>query len=798
MRIGEAEIGVVADGGEFNRQMARMMDDTRRRWRKFSRDNAEDTKTWRDANGKLRDEFGRFIAEGNRGFLNLGIGAGSFGKVLRGLVGGFARVAAGATAIGSIIGILGAATASAIQFAAALAPAAGAVAALPAVIGVLAGAVATLQVALAGVGDAFAAAASGDTAEFNDAIAGLAPNAQNAARALREITPGFQALQQSVQNAFFTGFDDTLRSISATLLGPLTAGMTAAASGLAGLTTRIGEAVTSGAGVAFIESSFAALANIIANLTEPVGALIEAFASLGSSINLAFGGEAAGAGLANLITRFADFINTAADSGAAIGWVEGAMTVFSQLGDIIGEVVGIIGTVGSVAQTTGGNILGAFGSALASVNAFLSSAQGIATLTTIFETLNSVGALFGDVLAGLLPVVAPLVGELVSGLMPVLQSLVPILVQIGSLAAPIFSQILAAVLPLLPPLLSLVSAILPLVAQLLTSVVTALAPLLEAFTTLLVSILTPLIPALEPLLIIFGELAIALSEILTPVIQLVGDILLWVVNEVIVPFVIPIIEVLAGLFSGLLTEAVQGFADLFAVVVNGIAAAAQWVWGQLQTQFNAMKLGFQILGQAFQTAGNFIKNNVFTPLKNAASSVKSALASTWNSVKSAFQSVVNKFSSGVSKIKTALSSIWTAVKGAYNALASGWNRIDIEIGPFSIPDWVPGIGGATFHIADIIPDIPRLAVGGFTGAGSPLARLDPNEMVLPLDHQNGINALADALARASSMTAGLGMGGNMEIRVFIGDRELTDIIDVQIEEHDDDVAHDARVGAGTR
>jgi phage-related protein len=797
MRIGEAEIGVVADGGEFNRQMARMMDDTRRRWQKFSRDNANDTKTWRDANGKLRDEFGRFIAEGNRGFLNLGIGAGSFGKILTGVVGGFTRIAAGATALGSVIGILGAATASAIQFAAALAPAAGAVAALPAVVGVAAAAVATLSVALAGVGDAFAAAGA-DQAAFDEAIAGLAPNAQSAARALREITPGFQALQQAVQNAFFAGFDQTLLNISATLLGPLTAGMTAAASGLAGFTTRIGEAVTSGAGVAFIQSSFAALSNIIANLTEPVGLLIEAFASLGSSINLAFGGEAAGAGLANMITQFAAFINTAADSGAAIGWVQGAMTVFSQLGVIIGQVVGIIGTVGSVAQSTGGNILGAFGAALTSINAFLSSAQGISTLTAIFTTLNTVGSLFGEVISGLLPVIAPLVGQLVSGLVPILQSLVPILVQIGALAAPIFSQILAAVMPLIPPLLSLVSAILPLVAQLLTSVVTAVAPLLEALTTLLVSILTPLIPALEPLLIIFGELAVTLSEILTPVIQLVGDILLWMVNEIIVPYVIPIIEFLAELFAGLLTEAVQGFADIFTAVVNAIATAAQWVWDQLKARFNEMKLGFQLLGQAFRTAGDFIKNNVFTPLKNAASAVKTALSNTWNAVKSAFQGVVDKFKNGVSAIKTALSSIWTAVKGAYNALASGWNNIDISIGPFSIPDWVPGIGGATFHIADIIPDIPRLAVGGYTGNGSPLAQLDPKEMVLPLDSSRGIGALADAISRASSMTVGAGLGGAIEVRVFIGDRELTDIIDVQIEQHDDDVAHDARIGSGTR
>lgn len=773
MRIGEAEIGVVADAAEFNRQMARMLADADRRFKAFGR-------TASNSVGQA-DTAAR-----------------KFSTTLTGLVGSFARVAAGVGALGSVTGILGAAAAAAVQFAAALAPAAGAIAAIPAAVGIAAAAVATLSIALAGVGDAFTAAVLGDAAAFNEAIAGLAPNAQAAAAALREITPGFQALQQAVQGAFFEGFDQTLLNISATLLGPLTAGMTAAASALADITTRIGEAVTSGAGVAFIENSFAALVNILGNVREPLGSLIEAFASLGSSIAIAFGGEEAGASLGALIQRFADFINTAADSGEAVAWVRDAGVVFQQLGAILSPIIGIFDTVGTVAQRTGGNILGAMGTALEAVNGFLSSREGMAALTSIFETLNVVGGLFGEALAGILPIVAPLIGQLVSGLVPVLQALVPILVQIAALAAPIFSQILAAVLPLIPPLLSLVSAILPLVAQLLTSVVTAVAPLLEALTTLLVSILTPLIPALEPLLVIFGELAVTLAEILTPVIQLVGDILLWFVNEVVVPYVIPILEFLIELFAVGLTAAVELFAAVFSDVVNAVAVAAQWVWDQLKARFNEMKLGFQLVGQAFQTAANFIKNNVFTPLKNAAANVKSALATTWNSVKSAFQGVVDKFKTGVSAIKTALSSIWTAVKGAYNALASGWNSIDIEIGPFSIPDWVPGIGGATFHIADIIPSIPHLATGAFTNGASPLAQLHPNEMVLPLSHQNGINALADALSRASAMTAGVGMGGNVEVRVYIGERELTDIIDVQIVEHDDDLAHDSRIGSGTR
>lgn len=797
MRVGEAEINVVADGDEFNRQMARIIEQTRQRWRAASASMAADTKLWRDENGRLHDEFGRFVAETNRGFLGMEISARGFTRALGAVVGGLARFTLASTAIGSLVGVLGAVTASAIQFTAALAPAVGIVATAPAAFGLAAAAVATLVVAVSGVGEAFGAAVSGDAEEFAEAIEGIAPSAQRAAQALRDITPEFSALKASVQDAFFVGFDDVLRSIAATLVGPLTSGMTAAAAGLSGIVTRLGEAATSGAGIAFVENTFAHLANTLENLREPLGLLFEGFFSLGSAISIAFGGDEAGAALGAMITRFADFINTAADSGAAVEWVRSAGEVFRQLGDILSPLIGIIGTIGSVAQDTGGNILGAFGSALQSVNAFLSSAEGVSALTTIFQSLNQVGGIFGDMLAGLLPIIAPLVGELVTGLMPVLQSISPVLIQIASLAAPIFSQILAAVLPLVPPLLSIAQLALPLLAQLLTQVVAAAAPLLEALTTLLVSILTPLLPALEPLITIFGELAVTIAEILTPVIQLVGDILLWLVDQIIVPFVIPIIEFLAELFADQLTAALELAAAIFQGIAEGIAAAATWLWDQVSSRWEAMKLGFQLLGSAFQSGYNFIKNNVFTPLGTAANSVKNTLSGIWTNIKNAFQTVVDKFKTGKTTITTALNGIWSGVKGAYNALASGWNRIDIAIGPFSIPDWVPGVGGRTFHIPDIIPDIPKLREGGLNLAEG-IRWLHPHEAVVPLDGDRGINALADALARASSMTAGVGLGGRFEVRVFIGDTELTDIIDVRIEEHDDDLAHQARTGSGRR
>jgi phage-related protein len=724
MAVGRAEILVVADASEFDRQMRRVLNSARTSFGGIKRD---------------AESSNQSVAK--------------MGKSLGGLVGILGRVAAGGLGIGAIAGGLGAAAASAVQFAAALAPAVGLVAAAPAAIGLLAGAVAVLTVAVSGVGDAFAAAVSGDAAEFNEALEGLAPSAQAAAIALRDITPQFTALRESVQGAFFEGFDTTLRTIAATLVGPLTEGMTAAAAGLAGITTRIGEAVTSGAGIAFIQTTFAALANVLANLQEPLGLLVGAFLSLGSSINIAFGGAEAGAALGALIEQFAAFINTAADSGAAVGWVEGAIVVFSQLGAIVGSVVGIIGTIGQVAADTGGNILGAFGAALESVNAFLSSAEGIATLTSIFTTLNAVGQVFGTVLSGLLPIIAPLVGVLVSGLMPVLESLTPLLLQIAAAAAPIFTQILAAVLPLIPPLVQIAQQILPLVASLFSALVAAVAPLLEVLVTLLVTVLEPLIPALMPLIELVGTLAGLLASALVPIFELLGDILLWVVNEIIVPFVIPIIELLVEWLGTTLVDAVNVLGLVFQTVIDAIVAAATWLGDRWKENVALMQLGWQLLQDKLRAGYNFIKSNVIDPVRNAFSSLSDKAVELFLKMSSKWTAFVDKMKAGVDNVKDFIgdlfSPLWNGFRSAVNSIINGWNGLS-----FTMPSVDLGPLGSTPSFTVSTPNIPTLQTSGFS-FGEGLVNLHPNEAIVNAKDRRGLNMLADALEMAGAGGGGI-------------------------------------------
>ena len=109
----------------------------------------------------------------------------------------------------------------------------------------------------------------------------------------------------------------------------------------------------------------------------------------------------------------------------------------------------------------------------------------------------------------------------------------------------------------------------------------------------------------------------------------------------------------------------------------------------------------------------------------------------------------------------------TAFKRAMNFIIDAWNRLDIEVGPFSIPSWVPGVGGKSFHIADVFPDLPRMHGGGIFRA--------------PIVGGEGLAILRDQ-ERISAAGAG-GMGGAPiifapQIGTLIGEDGLEDLFDM--------------------
>lgn len=727
-------------------------------------------------------------------------------------------------------GAMAAAAATAVQLAAALAPAVGIVAGLPSVIGVASAGMATLNVATLGVGEAFSSALTDDAAAFSEAMEGLAPNVQLAAQALRDLDPELEALRNSVQDAFFEGFDGVLNQLAETLLGPVTTGMVSVASSINGIITGLTNVATSAEGVTFVSQSFEIMAGILERLQEPLTLLFSSLLSIGTAINEAFG-EDAGAGLAGLITQFAAFLEQAAASGQAVQWVNDALKVFTAIGNILSPIVGILGSIGAAAKATGGNILGAFGSALQTFDDFLSSAQGSQVLISIFNALNQVGAAFAAVLAGIAPAIPPLVDGIAAILSAVAPLIGPLSELVGSILtalAPILTAVASAIQPIIGPL----TTVIELLSGILVEAITAVMPLIEILAellggalgvalevvgavlqavapifTVLFEALQPIIEALAPLFELLGFVADIVGAVLAPVIQVLGDILLWLVDSVIVPFLLPILENLIETLGTGLGIAIQGLQENFRLLGIGIEIIWNFIRDTIIARATEMQQGWQNLVNLFKVGWAVLNSQVFTPIKNGISAVKDVVLNTLSNIRGGLDSFISFIRGIPGKISGALSSMFSPLasgfKSAINSVIRGWNSLSFSIPSVDIPG-LGSVGGATLNT----PNIPYLASGALA-TGPTLAMVGEgrfNEAILPLGDPRVDALLASALGRAGAAnnvvaggaeaTASAASIGDMHFLVKIGDRELDDVIVERIDENNRTMLRRAR--AGTR
>lgn len=585
---------------------------------------------FRSIDGRLRDARGRFVAEGRAlgGALSNGMASGfdasRLFRALRSVGSGLSKFLVGTTAVTLLSASLSGLAANALALTSALAPAAGALAAIPASAGLAGAAVATLATALFGVGDAFSSAITGDAAEFQEALAGLAPAAANVARELRAARPAFDELRRSVQGALFAPLEGAITRLVAALRGPLTAGMTAAAAEIGRLGATVTRFGASTAGVSLVTQLFGTLRTILAGIrTDTLDRLLAAVAAFTSATLPAFQGI--GDAIDGVLGRFTDFLNRAAAGGQALAWVEGAIAVFRQLGAIAADIIGIFASITSAVNASGNSILGTIGSALEQFRQFLNTAQGQTAVVQIFEALGQVGSALGPVFGALatqIGAIAPVVGQLAQVIGPILTQAIaalgPAIAALGpgviavfqaigqavnkiasSGALQSFAQAISGVLSALAPLgpalgqlitsgLQVVTPLLQLLAPIVRAVSTALAGVVAALAPVISALVAQLMPVLQPLSALFAQFAGVLGQALVLAIQQAGPALVQMVGALgqvlvaAIPLVqallplVPIIGQLAGEILGGLLPAlvplVQQFAQLLRVIVPPLAA----------------------------------------------------------------------------------------------------------------------------------------------------------------------------------------------------------------------------------
>lgn len=161
---------------------------------------------------------------------------------------------------------------------------------------------------------------------------------------------------------------------------------------------------------------------------------------------------------------------------------------------------------------------------------------------------------------------------------------------------------------------------------------------------------------------------------------------------------------------------------------------------------------------------------------------------------SAGRNLISAFMNGLKSVGGFFADVGSAILGG---LKSGLNSVIGRIND--------GIASIDSKLPFDLPRIPQLATGGLT-TGEGLANLHPRELVLPLEDSRAVDLLAKALAEADAGLRAAGVPGadaaggdvHFDVRVFIGDQELTDKIDVRISEANRSLRRRVQAGAGSR
>jgi phage-related protein len=324
--------------------------------------------------------------------------------------------------------------------------------------------------------------------------------------------------------------------------------------------------------------------------------------------------------------------------------------------------------------------------------------SGVNFTDTMDQLQRTLGALFTQALAPLLPTINDLAQEFIKILPPLMEfigplveKLIPVVQRLIEALLPVFIRLLDALMPILDPLIDL---FLMLVDMVLLPLIDLLLPIVEALMPVFIELLTALIPVLQPILELFGEL---LKAILPPLI----GIIMMLTNSALMPLI--------GSLSGLLLDILPPLIDIFMALMPAIEPLLEMLGELLKMILPPLidilvfvaKIVSGIFTESFENILPVFENimktighlmsfwlNVFSGnWAGAWESLREYFLSIWDTIVSYFKAVVNQIIGGI------------------NVLIRGLNKIS-----FNIPDWVPLIGGKEFGIN--IGEIPKLEDGG--------------------------------------------------------------------------------------
>jgi phage-related protein len=469
---------------------------------------------------------------------------------------------------------------------------------LPALLVGAAASVGVLKAAFAGVGEALENAFDPENAaKFNEAIEKLSPSARAFATAVRDAAPGLRDLQQGLQEAFFSS------SFLAEQVPKAARALDSLRPVLFSLTDQFGELTRRVANFALSADSVQFMSNSIINFREGLAGATEGIVPLLAGLRAV--GEVGGTllprlgnAIGDVATRFGAWLEEIAANGQLFAWIEQAIATLKTLGEIAGNIGGILTSIFTVAEETGGGLLNTLAELTEAADDFLSSAEGQNALASLFEAALEVARqlapVFSTLAGSLVPALADALGRLALEVGPALVQTVEALAPAFGPVANAIADVLSAVAPLLPPLAQLVALIATALAGGLSALASELGPVISllagAFTdalTTLAPVVSELVAQALPLAAAFGaDLAAAVAPLVPQIVALAqafADALLPVLPELVgaAQELLPVILELATVFAGSLAEGIQALIPYIPTLVNLMVSMTTTMWAML-------------------------------------------------------------------------------------------------------------------------------------------------------------------------------------------------------------------------
>lgn len=362
---------------------------------------------------------------------------------------------------------------------------------------------------------------------------------------------------------------------------------------------------------------------------------------------------------------------------------------------------------------------------------------------------------------------------------------------------------------------SLVSSLLDVwnsqVAPFLTTVATEIQTLWE----------THLQPFVNNLITFVGKIVLAISELWKNVLE---PLIAWIVANV-VPVITPILETMVktvssiigtisdilsgimetlggiidfitGIFTGDWSLAWQGVQEIFTGIWNALTGFISGIWSTIKSIFTGaistivqfIRTGFNAAKTAITTIFGGIRsfisntwNGIKSIVMGAVNVLKSYVINGFNYIKSGISGVMNTILSIISGIwrgiynvaKSYINFILSGIQGMVNGIIGGFNSMIRALNHlhFSIPDWVPGLGGKSlgFNLSTISRvSLPRLATGAVLPANQPFLSVVGDQK-----HGTNIEAPLDTIKQALKETLqGMNMSDNSPIVIEIDGKEV--------------------------